>query len=463
MIKAESFGITEFGLNLPFPCEIHHCIPRAVPNPQNYRVLIHTGVPAQLRWTSNEVRKYWSNFDLILTSDKTLSDLPNAQFLIFGGCSEKNPPRKKTMSVSYLHRFDLNPDWEGHKLRQEIWNSRRALSASGLFDRWHSHRHPQGYADISEGDRALDQPESKIIFESMLSICIENKKEVDFFSEKIIDAFVSSTIPIYFGCPNIGEYFDLTGIIIFNTAADLERILSNLGPNDYWDRLAAINKNRLIALDYTDGFARVKNAILENYSKNQKKTIAAPRTPKSTLQFSDKNFSGSNEADPLAFSSSVGVVIMRGSRIDSQTTIGNYTYVGINVGITRSSIGNYCSIANNVNIGQGEHDISEISTSAVFYHNPWERLTVGDVIIGHDVWIGVGVTVLRGVKIGNGAVIGANAVVTRDVPPYAVAVGVPAKVIKFRFSPEKIKEILETQWWNQNPNEASLIFSRLLP
>ena len=74
--------------------------------------------------------------------------------------------------------------------------------------------------------------------------------------------------------------------------------------------------------------------------------------------------------------------------------------------------------------------------------------TKGDVIVGNDVWIGNGVTILSGVEIGHGAVIAAGSVVTRSIPPYSIAGGVPAKVIRLRFSPEIIDALLILEWWN---------------
>ncbi len=74
--------------------------------------------------------------------------------------------------------------------------------------------------------------------------------------------------------------------------------------------------------------------------------------------------------------------------------------------------------------------------------------------IGNDVWIGARVVILDGVKIGNGAVIAAGAVVAKDVPPYAIVGGVPAKLIRYRLTPERLDEITRTEWWNKEPEEV---------
>ena len=75
----------------------------------------------------------------------------------------------------------------------------------------------------------------------------------------------------------------------------------------------------------------------------------------------------------------------------------------------------------------------------------------GDIVIGNDVWIGYEAVVMAGVRIGDGAVIGAGAVVTKDIPPYAIAVGIPARVIKYRFDEETIARLLRTRWWDRPP------------
>jgi serine acetyltransferase len=88
----------------------------------------------------------------------------------------------------------------------------------------------------------------------------------------------------------------------------------------------------------------------------------------------------------------------------------------------------------------------------------------GDIIIGNDVWIGAKSTIMSGVKIGDGAVIGSGSVVAKDVPPYAIVVGNPAKVIKYRFDEQQIENLLEIAWWNwpehKIKEEAMLLWSK---
>lgn len=116
-------------------------------------------------------------------------------------------------------------------------------------------------------------------------------------------------------------------------------------------------------------------------------------------------------------------------------------------------IGNFCSIARGTNIQEHNHDIKCVTTYYIKYRifndkYGTDAVSKGAIEIGNDVWIGTGSTILTGVKIGDGAVIAANAVVTNDIPPYAIVGGTPAQILKYRFSPEIINELLQIQWWN---------------
>jgi virginiamycin A acetyltransferase len=147
--------------------------------------------------------------------------------------------------------------------------------------------------------------------------------------------------------------------------------------------------------------------------------------------------------------------------VDATSNIGSYSYIGCYTHITKGRLGRYCSVANNVSIGQGEHRLDRVSTSSKFYDTPWETLTEGECVIESDVWIGVDAVILRGVKIGVGAVVAANAVVTKDVPAFAVVGGVPARLIRYRFTEEKQKIILTSRWWEKEREEAAAAILQL--
>lgn len=146
--------------------------------------------------------------------------------------------------------------------------------------------------------------------------------------------------------------------------------------------------------------------------------------------------------------------IGRGTQVDGLTSIGSYTYLGRNCTVTRTKIGRFVSIGNNVTIGPGEHDLGRLSTSSLFYENPYDELTQGECIIENDAWIGVDAIIMRGVRVGIGAAVAANAVVTKNVPDYAVVAGVPAKVLKYRFDEKKQAQVTESQWWIKDLKEA---------
>ncbi|WP_156291273.1 CatB-related O-acetyltransferase [Oceanobacillus salinisoli] len=154
----------------------------------------------------------------------------------------------------------------------------------------------------------------------------------------------------------------------------------------------------------------------------------------------------------------------RNTTIHSAGVIGAYT--NLRGGVIRNvkSIGRFCNLAPGFTIGMGEHPVHYLSThdfqySETFGFGSWQeaknfKTTVPRIkskpspVIGNDVWIGANVTILKGVTIGDGAIIAAGAVVNKDVEPYAIVGGVPAKRIKYRFDKEIREKLLEIKWWN---------------
>jgi len=157
------------------------------------------------------------------------------------------------------------------------------------------------------------------------------------------------------------------------------------------------------------------------------------------------------------------IKVGKGTEVDSDSIIGDYTCLMEYVQVTKSKIGRYCSIADFVTIGAGEHDLEEISTSGHLAKrsNNYKDLTKMPCEIGPDVWIGVSSIIRRGVKIGVGAVVGANSFVNKDVPPFAVVAGNPAKIIKYRFNEETRQKILDSKYWEYEPEKARKIIDEL--
>lgn len=148
------------------------------------------------------------------------------------------------------------------------------------------------------------------------------------------------------------------------------------------------------------------------------------------------------------------------------TTFGAYSFCGYDCTFIKCDVGRFCSIASKVVIGGARHPMEYVSTSPAFlshkesiktkfskHHYHWDPRTV----IGHDVWIGEGVYVKGGVTIGIGAVVGMGSVVTKNIPPYAIYAGNPARLIRYRFSETVVDALLKSQWWEYSDEELHAV------
>lgn len=160
-----------------------------------------------------------------------------------------------------------------------------------------------------------------------------------------------------------------------------------------------------------------------------------------------------------------------------ETTLGDYSYIVNDGDVIYTTIGKFCSIAAQVRLNPGNHPMWRASQSHFTYRASayfegekdesgffdWRRAQ--PVTLGHDVWIGHGVTVMPGVTIGTGAVVGSGAVVTKDVAPYAIVAGVPARPIRPRFPAAVAERLMALAWWDWSHERlhAALPNFRALP
>lgn len=169
-----------------------------------------------------------------------------------------------------------------------------------------------------------------------------------------------------------------------------------------------------------------------------------------------------------SFESSPKCYVKIGGRTELlSASIGNYTLIGANNKLSNTKIGRFCSLGSNISVINAFHPTSGfVSTNPAFYslnkqcgitfvnRQKFEEHRSVDnnysVIIGNDVWIGHNVTIIAGITIGDGSIIGANALVTKDVPPFAIVGGVPAKVIRYRFDDESRTRIYNSKWWDNS-------------
>lgn len=218
-----------------------------------YRVFVggcEPDISLRRYYSENDIIDNQNKFDLILSSSKNIvNSCKNAKLFPFGSCwIDKNFKKlQNNFEVSFLCGF--KNELIGHKLRHSIWdnlNKIKNIPIKKIF--------------------TTKLKKDYIFNTSQFSIIVENSKYENYFTEKIVDCLITKTIPLYFGCPNIKDYFDTRGFILFDSVEELIYKLSILTPEMYNNKLEYVEKNYNLALNYVDFHGRVDQYINESIS-----------------------------------------------------------------------------------------------------------------------------------------------------------------------------------------------------
>ena len=245
-------------------------------NPINIIIL---NEPNQLFGHHTQIQNFPQNYNLILTWGQDVVDnCPNARLFIHGETNLDKP---------YINSFKINPNRkfevtflsgvleliEGHKLRQKILHIEKELNIPFKFwkvldDFNHETGNRPGYRDpgcdvtTKEGTPIEGEGKKQVWNRnSMFHIAVENSRNLNYYTDKIVDCFATKTIPIYWGAPNIGKYFNKEGIITFENEEDLVEILNSLTEEDYNSRLEAVEENYILALENGFFFDRLETYL----------------------------------------------------------------------------------------------------------------------------------------------------------------------------------------------------------
>jgi hypothetical protein len=201
-------------------------------------------------------------FSFILTwDDKVVNNCDNATLLHFGHTwfkpDQYENDKEKIFELAHL-RGNLLKTY-GHSLRHELLDRQNEINIPKKFY--------ATYGDRYNIERArIDKEE--VFGNPMFGVAIENTQHNGYFTEKIIDCFLQKTIPVYWGCSNIGEFFNMDGIITFTSVDDMIRKMNTLDENYYNSRLEAINENHKLAIQYVDYPKNIHDKISEIFQFN---------------------------------------------------------------------------------------------------------------------------------------------------------------------------------------------------
>ena len=217
----------------------------------SYKVNITSFEPEYFRCNNFEVIQHQKRFDLLLCHDPALLNCKNAELFLFGSSwiSDDNAlsviNQDKKFGVSFV--CGGKTELPGHQLRHKLWRRQKEITKNKAF--YVSSQFP---VPVIDNNPVLpkDGQLKTLLFESMFHVAIENTKIDNYFSEKVCDCFKTKTVPIYYGCPNIGKYFDEKGIIQVNSESDIIEVCNSLTPEKYAEMAEALENNRILMKEY---------------------------------------------------------------------------------------------------------------------------------------------------------------------------------------------------------------------
>ena len=269
-MKAKCFSTFGFALEGEFKKNIEVWIDRAMDTNNPINKIFVCIEPNEVSRINSYLKERHSDFDFILTYDEELLDsLPNAILFEYGTTwiNKDFEFLEKDPSLSFVCNNKMH--CKGHRLRQKIWHNQDKISFNKKFFIG-TRNAPQNDRTIINGiepyEDSLYLGDCKYpLFNSMFHVCIENVSKKYFFTEKLIDCFLTKTIPIYWGCSNIGDYFNTDGMIMFQDHKDFFDKCNSLNKEVYSSKERIVEENFEKAQKYINYPGRLEDKIRELY------------------------------------------------------------------------------------------------------------------------------------------------------------------------------------------------------
>ena len=225
------------------------------PDKNIFKILWIKESEAISKFITNAIEHH-KKFDALITYDEeVLNKCDNAHFMEFGTAWVHNFDLSKTKKFQISHLTGFKEYTEGHLLRKKVhYKQNRIKTPKDFYISQH------GGVENTFNNKYLSDTKDPL-FESQFHICIENSKQKNFFTEKLIDCLITKTVPVFWGCENINKFFDTRGFFIANNLEDIVNICNSLTENSYQEKIEFIEKNFELSQKYITILDRFENII----------------------------------------------------------------------------------------------------------------------------------------------------------------------------------------------------------